>query len=597
MNTFKVLVDINDEKFCVFIQSDHKIIQFKTVFTAITAQTKHTLNADDHSFEIFDTDFEEWVVVNNCDQIIDNLAKIRVRLKDNKRDANRAFNETNSVSQDSQTLPKNVNTLATVMADAGGDRVSLTNTNSEVNNNAVIEQKAQQLNPLHNQLSQQKPCLEKNLVALDINFDNLNIKSTESASNETTDKKSNIDHIFSKMKKTINTLKDERMVAQKAVTETDLLNGNVLDNETMAEPQAIASNNGNSANKWPPNAVNYLDLTKSHNYCYSSDCLHVSHKTIVTQFRRRPVIAIRYHHNDFKAIDLLLELLEINRRCFERNSSNDSENNPKWRTISQQMINNGFENWSPEQCRNGFHNVIELYKKTLNKCPDSETATKVNPMFSALHWFDMKYLVNLCEFNQIRDLRQAFKTKPHHKSKEYGLIGAKKFGSNMSLLSNSNDNKTCSKYGSNGSLASNQTIPKTKTKYQTNKDIVETVKLNKVTNLSKSRINEFKTLANSVQTIVGQFGHCSRVHNFWDLVANQMRANGYDDSAQNARNIFTEFVCDYYALVLIRCPDYMNATEVYPLFAFIHAMDLSQCLSQFSFEKIKDLRDKFAAKM
>ncbi|CAG2176946.1 unnamed protein product [Oppiella nova] len=142
-----------------------------------------------------------------------------------------------------------------------------------------------------------------------------------------------------------------------------------------------------------------------------------------------------------------------------------------------------------------------------------------------------------------------FKQKKYKKCDHLGLNGAKKFGSNLSLFSNNDNHKNGNKYGSTQSLASNQTTPKNKHRYQSNKDIVETVKLQKISHLSQSRIQEFKTLANGVKAIVAQFGHSSRLENFWELVCNQMRANGYKNySVLTTRNVFTEYVCDYYSL-------------------------------------------------
>ena len=44
------------------------------------------------------------------------------------------------------------------------------------------------------------------------------------------------------------------------------------------------------------------------------------------------------------------------------------------------------------------------------------------------------------------------------------------------------------------------------------------------------------------------------------------------------------------------CSDAKNAQEVYPLFDLIHSMDLSHCLSQTSYNRIKALRQKFDQK-
>jgi hypothetical protein len=69
---------------------------------------------------------------------------------------------------------------------------------------------------------------------------------------------------------------------------------------------------------------------------------------------------------DFKGVEILLDLLDINRCCFQNNPSNSDPKNVKWNTISDQMKNNGFNDWSADKCSNAFNNALDLYKKGIH---------------------------------------------------------------------------------------------------------------------------------------------------------------------------------------------------------------------------------------
>ena len=99
-------------------------------------------------------------------------------------------------------------------------------------------------------------------------------------------------------------------------------------------------------------AINYLNIKLMDDFGSSSDCLHLSYMTIVIVCKRQSMIAIRYHISDYKAIEFLLNLLDINRRCFTKKSDIST----KWKTISDQIINNEFENRTPD--KNQFNKKV-----------------------------------------------------------------------------------------------------------------------------------------------------------------------------------------------------------------------------------------------
>jgi len=267
-------------------------------------------------------------------------------------------NETTIGSIGSHRYPDCGDTLATIKA-ITEDKSSL---NNEMKSSAEAEEKAKHLTLINNHLSQQKTDLRKNLMTFDMNFDNLNTKSLQNTSIQRSDKKSSINKILFESNESIGDLVDTKGVAEECdETMSDSTNDTII----QSMDSLLISNDGKASAKWSSNAINYLNIKLSHKYRYSSDCLHLYHKTIVVQFRRQSLIAIRYRFDDFRAIGFILELMDINRRCFEKNSSNDSETNPKWKTISDQMRNNGFDEWTPSKCKNGFRSAIDLYKKVL----------------------------------------------------------------------------------------------------------------------------------------------------------------------------------------------------------------------------------------
>lgn len=167
--------------------------------------------------------------------------------------------------------------------------------------------------------------------------------------------------------------------------------------------------------------------------------------------------------------------------------------------------------------------------QTLERCPDFETADAVNPLFYLFHTYDMKHVLGVRQFQLIRDLRNNFQQKCTKSLPNSGF--SKTFSHDLSLVS------------MNADFDNQKTLD--------NKDIIDPSKLRKMNKMTDFDINYFKVLSNSVQTIVKQFGHISKAKNFWELVSNQMKQNGYKDMDPfTASNVFTEYISDYYALVL-----------------------------------------------
>lgn len=87
-----------------------------------------------------------------------------------------------------------------------------------------------------------------------------------------------------------------------------------------------------------------------------------------------------------------------------------------------------------------------------------------------------------------------------------------------------------------------------------NKCFIDRAKLRKMAKMTDYDCNWFKSLAKCVDRVVEICGHVSIIRQFWDLVSFQMKNSGYEDSdAFTTRNKFTEYINDYYSLVIDFC--------------------------------------------
>ena len=210
-----------------------------------------------------------------------------------------------------------------------------------------------------------------------------------------------------------------------------------------------------------------------------------------------------------------------------------------------------------------------LIRQSLDKCPDYDTAAKVNPLFTIFHIFDMKYIISLQEFNVVRDLRDLFSRKLS-KFSHNSSLGQRNYSSNQSLVHrNKFDDRSGAKsptkqrdlvFRNSAKMSSNLSLHSMSNGFDNkiiskNRSQIDKLKLKNIgLKIDNSLIVSFKALAKCVETISAQFGHVSHNTHYWELVSNQMRANGYKTYwPQDCKQIFTEHVCDYYSLVM-SCP-------------------------------------------
>lgn len=112
----------------------------------------------------------------------------------------------------------------------------------------------------------------------------------------------------------------------------------------------------------------------------SPTCPHLYYYTVVEKFRNQSLVCIRYKIGDYKGVQKLLDLMFVNRNCFAQNPSSDPSN-VKWKVVSDQMVANGFKDWTSKKCRQGFSCALELYKKVLLfrvQCLDSNLSLTVH---------------------------------------------------------------------------------------------------------------------------------------------------------------------------------------------------------------------------
>ncbi|XP_054152460.1 uncharacterized protein LOC128951237 [Oppia nitens] len=551
MNAIKVLIELNEQKFTICVVDNSHHLTIKSVLDQLNQQHKQLVHLDTHSVEIFDHQINQFICMATDDDIIGNLARLRVKKRDN---------------------------------------------NQIMNNELTTNQQKVEYLSTKNDLSVHKMSTTKQTL------NDFEINDFDDITNYMLKKRSNSENnVFNG---------NNDLVSDKTV---DKLIGDRSGDHNVGKDDTIKAKtyNGNKGVIQKRNFINYLDIELTSVYKMTTDLPHLHYKTYETKIDCMSVIAIRFRAIDYDSICLLIDLLDINRRCFQMNASNSSADvSLKWITISIQMVNNGFKKWSPDKCRDAFRSALNLYKRTLNSCPDLNTANKVNPLFSTFYWFDLKFIVNLREFNEIRDLRQEFNRKLQN-SRRFKSV-SRKYPSNVSLnISFSvNDHKIHNRFNSNHSLTSNRSdfdrnyrnnvqanrgrdLAYSKASMKTASN--DTGKMKKISNLPKTQIIEFKALAKSITTITGKFGGITKATNFWQLVSNQMFVNGFKHfDSDTCYLIFREFVCDYYGLVLKLSKSYKNAVKTFELFPLIHAMDLQPCLTYQSFDRIKKLRDDFA---
>lgn len=158
---------------------------------------------------------------------------------------------------------------------------------------------------------------------------------------------------FKNLIRNVNNLKD---IDNKEVTIS-------LSEDNSDDWESVCVNGQTSQTK--DKAINYLDIELSPIYNRSSISKVLSYKTIVIEVHNQKVIGMRFFFQDYKAIQQLMQLINDNRHCFEINRSSNSVDNPKWKLMSEQMIINAYQEWTPQKCRDGFINAMDLYRKVL----------------------------------------------------------------------------------------------------------------------------------------------------------------------------------------------------------------------------------------
>lgn len=100
-----------------------------------------------------------------------------------------------------------------------------------------------------------------------------------------------------------------------------------------------------------PKPINYMELP------YIAFNPMEFYWTQMTHFEDKPLIAIRYRSDVFKAIKLMLESM------FRLKALKYLSFDNQWKAVTDDMLSNGWTGYSPEKSRKQFFKALNLYKK------------------------------------------------------------------------------------------------------------------------------------------------------------------------------------------------------------------------------------------
>ena len=289
--------------------------------------------------QLYDRDFGEYVLITSDNHLIENLSRIRVKSKD-----------TLPLNQSTDNITEKVRKLSL----SGSD---LPNKSSEksLSNDLIsfceylFEANPKKINRKTDKLLSQPICSSAKGLNQVFIANNLTEKTKDLSK-----------YLFECKESTEKLVKAVNVNKQRVVEEINDLNSESTDDTVVqiSDKQSVKS-----CAKTGTEVINYLEMELSNNYGLSLNCPHLYHKTFIEKFRNRMHVVIRYRLEDYKGVQTLLDLLEVNRQCFQKNPSNDPTNT-KWKTVSDQMNNICFD-WSEDKCKNVFTNALDLYKKVL----------------------------------------------------------------------------------------------------------------------------------------------------------------------------------------------------------------------------------------
>ena len=287
--------------------------------------------------QVYDKDFEEYVLISNDGQLIENLSRIRVKPKETGKEAVATTHRPEEIS-----------------------------TAEDINGEDITAEEAK---------ATQKETNEDLKSFIDRIFA---IKETKKFGNNIEDKGSG--DLWSVNNLNINSESLKSLMEEKCKMFDDLVHKNIevkedadqltrssrtesfLDSQSVVScGQASVSTQSSVVTVQQP--INYLQIETSDDYRYSPTCPHLLYYTVVERFRKQRLVCVRYKIGDYKGIQKLLDLMTVNRKCFEINRLNDSTSSPKWKVVSDQIVANGFTDWTPKKCKQGFSCALQLYKK------------------------------------------------------------------------------------------------------------------------------------------------------------------------------------------------------------------------------------------
>ncbi|CAG2114005.1 unnamed protein product [Medioppia subpectinata] len=422
------------------------VLPFNEVYNEIQKQLKHNITSNTHVFEIFDTDFNEYCIITSDNHVIENLSRLRSRLRvrpktvNNEsiglginRDSNVGHKYSHKIQYEKNELNLNENNFnkcedsindyedrEETEGSTAGDNTSLSVcTNSESNSDSLPPPEPQSPTPpLPPKLPQKMP---ENVIK-EFNAEN-GIKVTDRDDNSD---QSIAPVVNSSLTKTMGA-KKSRFSFTKFVTNAGYYvkqslglstrTGDGVGNETVAAgqfntgqqivtPVTVATPSVTSIpsplapGSHPSAPINYLDVElNAETFSTTGSSPHMPYITFTACVGTVWVTRIRFCADEYRAVVRLAQILSA------RASARDPD------VIVRQMAKSGFDDWDYDKCLNYFYNALHLYKTCLANCPNRETAATVYPLFNTMHSFVPYFLMTADAFGELNELRREFTDK------------------------------------------------------------------------------------------------------------------------------------------------------------------------------------------
>ncbi|CAG2114006.1 unnamed protein product, partial [Medioppia subpectinata] len=157
------------------------------------------------------------------------------------------------------------------------------------------------------------------------------------------------------------------------------------------------------------NPIDYLCLpVTGRNFVTNTSSPHLPYKTSIVKVKGVWFRTGHFGAANHLALNRLLRLVDKHRSTDGRPMTET-----EWERVAIAMLRVGDHNkpdvvFDPKLCQNYVQNALDLYKKTLEVCPNMDRAGIAFPMFYTLHEFNPESVVSDAECREIKRLRKLF---------------------------------------------------------------------------------------------------------------------------------------------------------------------------------------------